>query len=309
MSLQRPNLAICLDDLRLEIRAALDCARRMGFAAVDVGATAGPVSPAELSQTGQRHFLRHLSDLGLRLGSLRGPASGPGYADAAGGERRLELMRRIIALASALRTPVVSTALGAIGMQSECGMATQFVVGQGAIPTLSRNSQPVSSSERARAGKPPVEPSVGAAGRLIEVLQTLADDADRCGVIVAVETAGIGAGELGEMLARIGCPSLVAACDTGAMLMRGEDPHRVADVLAGRIGLVRARDAVVGSVAAPGHEVALGDGALDVPRLLGALAESGFTGDIVLTRTTGESRAGDLARAKARFERHSVTTS
>ncbi len=294
MSLQRPSLSICLDDLRLEIKAALEHARRMAFAAVEVGATAGPVSPAELSRTGQRHFLRHLSDLGLRLGSLRGPSSGPGYADPAGGERRLETMRRIIALASALHTPVVSTALGAIG--------TEFAFGKGATGCL----QPVSSPVDARAGEPPVAPgeSESVRDRTIDVLRTLADDADRCGVIVAVETAGIGAAELNQMFARIGCPNLLAACDTGAMLMRGEDPHRVADVLAGRIGLVRARDAVIGSALAPGHEVALGDGALDVAGLLAALAESAFAGDIVLTRTTGDSREEDLARAKARFADH-----
>jgi sugar phosphate isomerase/epimerase len=87
------------------------------------------------------------------------------------------------------------------------------------------------------------------------------------------------------------------------MLIQGEDPHRLADALAGRVRLVRARDAVAGSGQAAGHEVALGEGHLDVPRFLAALAEAGFDGDLVLTRTSGDRPAADLERARGEFEK------
>ncbi|MBK8268916.1 MAG: sugar phosphate isomerase/epimerase [Planctomycetes bacterium] len=106
------KIALAVDDLRMEFKAALDAARRMGVRHVDVSATQGPVSRGELSKSGQRHLVRHLGDLGLSLDSLRGPAGGPGYCDNAAGERRLEMMRGVIELAGAIGVPVVSTTLG-----------------------------------------------------------------------------------------------------------------------------------------------------------------------------------------------------
>jgi sugar phosphate isomerase/epimerase len=173
------DLSLCLDDLRLETRAAMDRARAMGFHAIDVSAVEGPVSPGELSRTGQRHLIKHLSDLGLRLSSFRGPAGGAGYADSGSGERRLESMRKIMDLASALRVPTVSTTLG----------------GSGGLSPDDR------------------------AARYRETLSILADDADRKGVIVTIETAGLTTAELSKLLAEINCPQLAACCDSGEMLM------------------------------------------------------------------------------------------
>jgi sugar phosphate isomerase/epimerase len=245
----------------MDVKAAMDRARRMGFHAIDVGATSGPVSPGELSRSGRRHLLKHLESLGLRLGSLRGPAAGPGYADPAGGERRLDTMRRIIAFAGELGVPVVSTTPGLYTAAGE----------------------------------------QGGAGRLGEALGAIAAEADHWGVRVAVETCGIRVDALRDLLSRIDCPLLAACCDSGAMLMQGEDPHAVGEDLAGRLGLVRARDAVAGTAEGPGYEVACGQGSLDAGRLLAALDRGGFDGDLVLTRTSGMNPAEDLLAAQRIF--------
>jgi sugar phosphate isomerase/epimerase len=257
----RPQLTICLDDLKLEIKEAMDRARTLGFCGVDIGAMAGSISPGELSATGRRHLLKHLSNLGMRLGSLRGPVGGAGYADPAGGEKRLEATMKIIELAGTLRVPVVSAALGPVS-----GLADP-----------------------------------GQAGRLREALSILADIADRRRVTLAIETVGIGGAELNRLLADVDCPFLAACCDSGALLISGQDPHRVAGALPGRIGHVRARDAVAGTLDRPGHEVSLGEGRLEVPRFLAGLADAGFHGDIVMTRTTGDTAAEDLRRARLIF--------
>jgi sugar phosphate isomerase/epimerase len=85
--------------------------------------------------------------------------------------------------------------------------------------------------------------------------------------------------------------------------MRGEDPHRIADWLAGCVRLARARDALGGSAERTGYEVPIGQGALDPPRFLAALEQAGFGGDIVLTRTSGTNPSDDLQRAREVFER------
>lgn len=259
--MNKPTLSVALDDLKMEVRAAMQCAVTLGFRAIDVAAVNGPISPDQLSRTAQRHLLKHLGDLGLRLGSLRGPVAGPGYADATAGERRIETMRRVIELASSLRVPVTSTSLGLIGSQG----------------------------------------TEGEAARLTEALTILADHADRAGVVVAVETTGIDAASLRRLLAKIDCPSLAACCDSGAMLMEGGDPNRIADTLPGRIRLVRARDAIASIAPGGGREVTQGQGNLDVERFLASLNEAAFQGDIVLARTSGEKPAADLHTARAAF--------
>jgi len=260
-SLHRPQLGVCLDDLRLEIKSALDRARGLGFRAIDVSALTGPISPGELSRTGQRHLAKHLADLGLRLASLRGPVGGASYADPAGGERRLDQMRGVIRLAADLHVPIVSTGLG---------------------------GGPMTKDDE---------------GRIHEALSLLADDADRCGVTVAIETSGIGPVELTRVLADINCPWLAASADTGAMIMRGDDPHAVGTTIPGRIKHVRVRDAITGSPDAAGYEVPLGEGRLDPARLLAALDEAGCGGDLILSRSTGANPAADLQRAKVEFEK------
>lgn len=255
--MKRPELSVCLDDLQLQVREALDRARWLGFRAVDVSATEGPISPGELARSGQRHLLRHLDDLGLRLGSLRGPVAGPGYGSGADGERRLETMLGVMRIASALGVPVVATSVAGGGADRDDRW-----------------------------------------GREVEALTMLANDADRLGVIVAVETAGVGTSRLRQVLSEINCPNLAVCCDSGAMLAAGEDPHSIADTLPGRIKLVRARDAVAGEPGTPGYEVAIGEGQLDPPRFLAALSEAGFTGDIVVARTGGRDAEADIRKGR-----------
>ena len=266
--MKTPELTVCLDDLRLDVKRAMHVARDMGFRGIDVGATSGPISPRELSLTGRRHLIKHLSDLGLRLGSLRGPVGDGGYADAATSDRRLATMREVIGLASTLRVPVVSTTIGRLTGEADTAEA---------------------ESRRIR-----------------EAMKTLANEAERQGVIVAIESAGIGSKAMQAILADIGCPRLAACCDTGAMLMQGEDPHRVSETLPGRIQLVRARDAIAGSSEASGYETAFGEGHLDPARLLASLVETGFDGDIVISRRGGENPAGDIQLGLATMGKYTL---
>lgn len=256
------DLSISVDDLKMELRPALDVARQIGVHYVEVGAMHGPISPDQLSKSGERHFARHLADIGLNLHCLRGPAGGAGYADRSAGDRRLASLKRVIDLASSLRVPTVTTTVGRIVADAD-----------------GREMD-----------------------RLREAMIQMADMADRTGVTVAIDTAGISTADLRSILQSINCPELTACCDSGGMLMRGENPHRVADVLSGRIRIARARDAIAGEAGAPGYETPLGQGQLDPAAFLAALHEAGARGPLILSRTTGEERIHDLALAKRRFE-------
>ncbi|HPF40017.1 MAG TPA: sugar phosphate isomerase/epimerase [Phycisphaerae bacterium] len=253
----KKRLSVCTDDLRLDIKSALRAASQIGFRAVDIGAAGGGLNPREMSRSAQRHLSRYLADLGLQLGSLRGPVAGPGYGDGVAGEHRLEMMRSIIALAGQMRVPVVSTSLGPIAGE--------------AAPDSSR--------------------------RVLEALEAIANDSYRHGVSVAIETTGIAPDALRDVLAKFDCPTLGACCDTGAMLMEGNDPHRLAEHLAGRIQIARMRDATFGSPGAAGREVDMGQGALDLSAFFATLNEAGFGGDLVVSRRDGARPAAELANA------------
>ncbi|HUN82103.1 MAG TPA: sugar phosphate isomerase/epimerase family protein [Phycisphaerae bacterium] len=262
MSILKPRLAVCLDDLRMEVKAAMDVARRIGFRAIDVSAVRGPISPGELSATGRRHLLRHLADLGLSLGGLRGPTGAGSLADPQSAERRIDETSRILELAAALKVPTVSLTCGRFGVSGEGGI-----------------------------------------DRLREAFSVLADRADRWGVTLAIETSGVPTAQLGEILRGLDCPSLKACCDSGAMLMQGEEPSTILANLRGRLALARLRDARSGTAEHAGQEVRLGEGQLDVPHFLAALDEAGLSGDIILTRAESARPADELRSAREAIER------
>ncbi len=264
--MKTPSLAVCLDDFNLDLKKAMNQARALGFRAVDIAATEGPVSLDELSQTGQRHLRKHLDDLGLRLASLRGPVGGSAYGRDAAGERRFDSMRKVIRLAASLRVPTVSTSIG----------------------TFEDADSSNPASDRAEA--------------IRETLTLLADDADYLGVVVAVETTDLSTPSLARILRELNCPFLAACCDSGAMLMNGEDPCQVGGMLPGRIKLVRARDAIPSSSQTTGHEVPHGRGHLNTERFLAALTEAGFCDDIILTRSTSADPVAELNHAKSQFQ-------
>ena len=265
MSIIKPRLAVCLDDLRMEVKAAMDVARRIGFRAIDVSAVRGPISPGELSATGRRHLLKHLADLGLSLGSLRGPTGAGSLADSQSAERRIDETSRILELAAALRVPTVSLTCGRVESVADTQM-----------------------------------------GRFSEALSILAERADHWGVTLGIETAGITAADLGQLLGMIDCPQLRACCDSGALLMHGDAVGESVDLLKGRIALARLRDARAGSATHTGHEVRLGEGDLDLPRFLAALDEAGLAGDLIVSRSDSARPSDELRAAREAIEQYLI---
>ena len=142
------------------------------------------------------------------------------------------------------------------------------------------------------------------ADRLSEVVAVLANEADRHGVRVALETAGVRADVLAALLNRAACPLVGACCDSGAMLIGGDDPHALAASLAGQVRMVRARDAMPGTPEEPGHETDFGAGGLDVAAFLAGLREAGYEGDLIVTRSGSATPAADLVKARDALAAH-----
>jgi len=136
-----------------------------------------------------------------------------------------------------------------------------------------------------------------------QVLEELADAADRTGTFVAFETAGGEPRQLAGMLREIGCPWLAACYDPASLIIEGFDPLAGMEPLADRIVSARGRDALSGSAGRAGREVPLGEGHLDLPAYLAALDQAGYRDAPFLRRTEALDPQAELAAAKSRLER------
>ncbi len=130
-----------------------------------------------------------------------------------------------------------------------------------AVPTVSVNLGPVGSN-----------PAEAAA------LRELADLADRAGITLAC--SGETAAGLEGLLKEVAFHCARGNLDTGRLIAAGEDPLKVAEQLAGRLGEFTAADAVRAGKAVRGTY--LGEGQLPLPELLEILDETGFQGPTVV---------------------------
>ncbi len=147
--------------------------------------------------------------------------------------------------------------------------------------------------------------AMGGAGSedlLAETLHELGQQADRIGIVLAVQTGGVATETLIAALNRLNCPALRVCLDPGALIMNGCDPVEVAGTLAGHIALSYLRDATAGGAGASGYETALGEGHLDLMAYSAALDAAGYHGDQVIRRSDPIRAAAELAQAKSRFD-------
>src|SRR5262249_5227451 len=94
--MNRPKIGVRLESLGLPLRAALEQARRMGVAGVQVDAV-GDLSPERLSQTGRRELRNLLRTHNLELTALGFPMR-RGLDVPEGLQERIDRLRGVLAL-------------------------------------------------------------------------------------------------------------------------------------------------------------------------------------------------------------------
>jgi sugar phosphate isomerase/epimerase len=138
---------------------------------------------------------------------------------------------------------------------------------------------------------------------LVEVLTDLGRAGERCGVRLAAQTGAEAGPRLAELLSALPETTIAVTFDPGALLLRG---HSIEDALAAlgpHVAHVYATDARTDS-AGRIIEVAVGQGAVDFPVLLGGLQEHGYRGALSLgCRDTADPVAAlrDALQALSRF--------
>lgn len=146
------------------------------------------------------------------------------------------------------------------------------------------------------AGQIPETNDTRDAQRLRESLQVLFAHGDRFGVQVAVET-GLESGKvLGDYLKGFDFGSVGVTLDPANLELHQLDAMDALRELQGSIRLVQAREVKRGGISRASREVALGEGSFDWPMFAMMLAQSGYTGPLIVEREEGDNKAQDVLR-------------
>lgn len=128
-----------------------------------------------------------------------------------------------------------------------------------------------------------------------EVLKRIGNEANRVGATFAVHISFDFPGELANLLRILDNPGIKVLYDPANVMVRGGDPCKGLDPLAGRVAGVFCKDIVRTGTSVTGFsETPIGQGEIDWPRFLAGCEQNDFAGYFVLARETGDSRLRDL---------------
>jgi sugar phosphate isomerase/epimerase len=132
--------------------------------------------------------------------------------------------------------------------------------------------------------------------QLCEILNDLAAEANRHGVVLQLILSGYDVKPLKALLAEVTSGPIAVVFDSATSVMTGRSPVAVFREWYQRIGYVRLRDARK-DVDGGGIEVPMGEGTVDWTELPAVLTEAESRAWVCIERTGGDSRAEDVIRA------------
>ncbi|NLF22337.1 MAG: sugar phosphate isomerase/epimerase [Lentisphaerae bacterium] len=269
------KIGVMSDGFRLPPLEGIRKAAQLGAEGVQIYTVRGPMGPDELTAE-KRVELRKLVDgLGMVISAVCGDLGG-GFREAAKNPDKIALSKRIVDLAADVGTAVVTTHIGV---------------------TPEDRSDPIYQT-------------------MLGACRELADYAASRRVTFAIETGPEKAAVLKQFLDDIDSRGLGVNLDPANLVMvSGDDPVQAVHTLkkyivhthakdgiqlqAGSAEGVYHRDAANAASAAKFKEVPLGEGQVDWPRYLDALAQIGYTGFLTIEREVGPDPAADIAKAIA----------
>lgn len=217
----------------------------------------GELAPDQLSQTGVRHVRHIISSHGLALAGL-GFHTRHGYDHLDRLEGRIARTLRALAFARELGAPTVANQIGQIPEDADDPRSRHF----------------------------------------FDALARISQEADRIGVRFAIETGGDSPTILADLLSQRNGYGLAVNYSPAHLLVRGHDAYEGVRQLADKIVGVRALDVLRSSISVSGYrEAPMGEGEVDWPRLLGALADVDYRGYLTIEREKSENPAKDLLQA------------
>lgn len=266
------SIGVILDSFRVSIPEAIKKAHAVGAQGLQVYATSGEMAPENMTPDKQREFLAMCRDNDLVISALCGDL-GRGFTNPELNPELIERSKRIVDLAKALGTDIVTTHIGTVPEDAHCDT---YKIMQAACHELAEYADSVQAHFAVETGPEP-------ATRLKAFLDTLGST----GVAVNLDPANL------TMCVQ---DDAVQAVYT----LRDYIVHTHAKDGISLMGDHTALNSEAAIQAAAGErwlELPLGKGGVDWPNYLKALNEIGFKGFLTIEREVGEDPEADIRLA------------
>lgn len=267
------SIGVLLESFKLDTLAALDKAKELGMAGVQIRVTDGELAPENLTPEKRRELLKAVKDRGLTVSALCGDL-GQGFGDPKKNPGLIERSKRILDLAKELETDVVTTHIGVVPGEKT---HPRYAVMQEACGELAAYADQLKAHFA-------IETGPETAGTLKGFL----DGLHSTGVAVNLDPANF-------------------------VMVTGDDPVQAVYTLKDYIVHTHAKDGrrlryvepeIVYGLAEEEMlgsssfiELPLGEGDVDFPAYLKALDEIGYQGFLTIEREVGDDPAKDIAAA------------
>ena len=272
------SIGVLLDSFRTNWRDALKLAVKTGVTGIQVYATSGEFSPEAMSHAARREFLDAVKSHGLTISALCGDL-GHGFSHKEQNPELIEKSRRILEMAKALETDVVTTHIGIVPTDASC---EKYQVMQDACGKLAAYADELDAHFAIETG-----PETAA------TLKGFLDGLHSTGVAVNLDPANF-------------------------VMVTGDDPVQAVYTLRDYIVHTHAKDGVKLLDGDPlviygeavdttiedsireakyFEELPLGEGNVDFPAYLKALNDIGYQGFLTIEREAGEDPVADILKA------------
>lgn len=272
------KIGVIIDSFRTDFFSGIEKASQMGIEGIQLYAVRGKMAPENLNARQREEMLHEVRSAGMVFSAICGDPGGHGFASAADNPPRIAQAMRIMDLAGDL----------------ECGVVTSHI---GVIPALEDHPR---------------------RKVLHDALAEIGAYGDQIGVRYAIETGPEPATVLDSFIRGLPCRGIGVNMDPANLSMvTGDDPVAAVRTLAPHIVHTHAKDGIMlrrtdpeivyGFFAEGGigdlnldeifREVPLGQGQVDFPAYLAALAAIGYDGYLTIEREVGEDPEKDIRDA------------
>jgi len=267
-------IGVIIDSFRTDIPTAVKKAAEVGAQGIQVYSTHGEMAPENLSPKKRREFADLVASNGLKISALCGDLGGGGFTNKKKNKEKVIRSKEILYLAKELGTDVVTTHIGVV----------------------------------------PDDPNDERYHIMREACLELAEYADSLDAHFAIETGPEPSLILKGFLDSMSSKGVAVNLDPANLVMvTGDDPVKAVYNLKDYIVHTHAKDGkqlkyrdpevvygMVKSIIVTGptfEEVPLGEGQVDWPNYLAALADIGFKGFLTIEREVGDNPEADIRNA------------
>ncbi len=268
------KIGVIVDSFRLPVYEGIRTASEIGADGIQIYTTRGDMSPDSLDPKKRRELLDYIKSNGLCVSALCGDPGGGGFSHPEQNRDRIELSKKIIDLALDLETDVVTTHVGAIPADRD---HDRYKIIKEACVELGDYAQRSKVSFAIETGP---EPS--------SVLRAFLDDLPNNGIKVNMDPANLVMviGEKPEDAVKNLAPYIIHTHAKDGRMLEKCDPED--------LYVNHTKDWSKAFIETP-----LGEGDVDFPIYLDALALSGYEGFLTIEREVGDNPVKDIEKAMA----------